>query len=83
MAETPPVKDTLPEEQAPEASETQPLLPPHESDLPEAPVKRNPWEVGVYVALSVIGAVLLGFFIKGFIDAGDVDVRQRRLSSSL
>ncbi|KAJ7860532.1 mitochondrial carrier domain-containing protein [Mycena leptocephala] len=73
MAETPPVKDTLPEEQAPEASEAQPLLPRHESDLPEAPVKRNPWEVGVYVALSVIGAVLLGFFIKGFIDAGDVD----------
>ncbi|KAJ6558255.1 mitochondrial carrier [Mycena capillaripes] len=72
MADTPPAKPTLPEEHVEEPSETQPLLPRHESGLQEPPVTgRSPWEIGFYVVLGVIVAVLLGFFIKGFIDADE------------
>lgn len=74
MADAPAVKVTLPDEQVQEASETQPLLSHHESGLEDPPRKRSLWEIGLYFTLSVIGAVLLGFFIKGFIDADDVDV---------
>ncbi|KAF7328797.1 Mitochondrial carrier [Mycena venus] len=72
MADTPPLKPTDPE-QVHEATETEPLLPRHDSVPPEPPVRRSLWEVGMYVALSVAGAVLLALFVKGWIDAGDVD----------
>ncbi|KAJ6552089.1 mitochondrial carrier domain-containing protein [Mycena vulgaris] len=70
MADTPAFKPTTPEDQADEPTETQPLLPRHEPELPQ---KRSPWKVGMYILVAVIGAVFLAFFIKGFIDAGDVD----------
>ncbi|KAJ7139976.1 mitochondrial carrier domain-containing protein [Mycena crocata] len=72
MAESPPVKAT-PEDHITEAGETQPLLSHHESGHPEPPQKRSPWQVGMYIAMAVGGAVLLALFIKGFIDADDVD----------
>jgi hypothetical protein len=71
MAETPPVKPTLPDEAH---SETEPLLQRHESGLPEpdTPVRRRSLlEIGIYVVLAVSGAVFLAFFIKGWIEAGD------------
>ncbi|KAJ7688996.1 mitochondrial carrier [Mycena rosella] len=76
MADAPAVKKaTTPEEEeeALEPTETQPLLPHQKSGLPETTTKRSPWQVGMYIVMGVIGAVLLGFFIKGFIDADDVD----------
>ncbi|KAJ7119683.1 mitochondrial carrier [Mycena epipterygia] len=84
MADAPAVKVMLPDEQVQEASETQPLLSHHESGLEDPPRKRSLWEIGLYIILSVIGAVLLGFFIKGFIDADDVDFDlEKALKSAL
>lgn len=64
--------------------ETQPLLsPPVEADLEQAelseqvkPVntRRPLWQSAVYGVLSVLGIGLVALFIKGFIDADDVDV---------
>ncbi|KAJ7896276.1 mitochondrial carrier domain-containing protein [Mycena olivaceomarginata] len=69
MADTPLVKPTL---QDHEPTETEPLLPRHDSG-PETPVKRRSlWAIGMYVALSVASAIALGFFIQGWIAAGDV-----------
>lgn len=77
MADTPLVKPTL---QDHEPTETEPLLPRHDSG-PETPVKRRSlWAIGMYVALSVASAIALGFFIQGWIAAGDVKVSQRILS---
>ncbi|KAJ6465093.1 mitochondrial carrier domain-containing protein [Mycena vitilis] len=75
MAETPPVKQTLAEEHVEEVDETQPLLPHHESGLPEPPAKRqrSPWEVALYIVLAVIGAVVVALFVKGFIDADEFE----------
>ena len=36
--------------------------------------KRNWWLIGWYTFLTVAGVFLLALFIKGFIDADDVDV---------
>ncbi|KAK7039418.1 mitochondrial carrier [Favolaschia claudopus] len=74
MADTPSVKPayTPPEEQEHEPTETEPLLPRHQ-DLPDAPAKRSTTEILVWIVLSILVAVALGFFIKGWIDAGDVD----------
>ncbi|KAJ7302066.1 mitochondrial carrier [Mycena albidolilacea] len=70
MADTPLVKPTL---QDHEPTETEPLLPRHDSG-PETPVKRRSlWAIGMYVALSVASAIALGFFIQGWIAAGDVE----------
>ncbi|KZT01943.1 mitochondrial carrier [Laetiporus sulphureus 93-53] len=35
--------------------------------------KRNWWAIGSYAVLTVLGGVALGLFIKGFIDANDVE----------
>jgi hypothetical protein len=68
----------IPEEQAyDEPTESQPLLTHHESGLPETPKKRSLWELGMYVLLGVVGTALLGFMIKGFIDADDGHVSER------
>ncbi|KAJ7021905.1 mitochondrial carrier [Mycena alexandri] len=85
MAEVPPVnvinpKVILPEDA--EASETQPLLPRHDSGLPEPSQKRNPWEIGVSIVLGIIGAIFIGIFIKGFIDAGDVEFDWKKTLNS-
>jgi hypothetical protein len=37
--------------------------------------KTSPWTVLSYIVLLTGGILALIFFIKGFIDAGDVDVR--------
>ncbi|KAJ7472005.1 mitochondrial carrier domain-containing protein [Mycena latifolia] len=73
MADAPAVKATTPEEETYEATETQPLLSHRESELPEPPKARSPWTLAMYILMGVLGAVLVAFFIKGFIDAGDVD----------
>ncbi|KAG5643994.1 hypothetical protein DXG03_009284 [Asterophora parasitica] len=62
------------------SDERQPLLVPAESNDEELGVKpeahKRGWKtIASYVVLGIVGAVLLGFFIKGFIDADDVDVR--------
>jgi hypothetical protein len=76
MAEIPPIKITTPPEPEQEANESQPLLPRHDSGLSDPPKARNPWKIAMYIVLTVVGAVFLGFFIKGFIDADDVDVSE-------
>ncbi|KAJ7773642.1 mitochondrial carrier [Mycena maculata] len=73
MADAPVVKSATLDEQVPEATETQPLLPHHESGLPEPLRKRSALEIGMYIVFGVICAVFLAFFIKGWIDADDVD----------
>lgn len=65
----------------PAADERQPLLAGAEGDVEEqfddAPPekKRTWWTYGWYAVLTILGGVALGFFIKGFIDADDVEVR--------
>lgn len=80
MADDPSVKPILIDEHVEEPSETQPLLPQHESGHPEPPVKRSLWEIAFYAVLAVIVAVLLAFFIKGFIEADEFKVRHVSLS---
>lgn len=49
-----------------------------ESD--DAPLEKKPttwWTWGWYAVGTVLIAVALGFFIKGFIDADDVEVRSQ------
>ena len=36
--------------------------------------KRSWWTIGWYAAFTIAGAVLLGLFVKAFIDADDVEV---------
>ena len=52
--------------------------PPSDANLnvtkPDLEVKTYLWTVLWYIILVVAGVVILVFFIKGFIDAGDVDV---------
>lgn len=39
-------------------------------------LKGRSWKtISAYVLLGILGVVLLGFFIKGFIDSDDVEVR--------
>ncbi|KAJ7086384.1 mitochondrial carrier domain-containing protein [Mycena belliarum] len=72
-AGTPVVKPTLLQE-TDGLDETQPLLPRHDSSrLSEPPTKRSLWHVAAYTLAALAGAVVLGFFIKGFIDADDVE----------
>ncbi|KAJ7207854.1 mitochondrial carrier domain-containing protein [Mycena pura] len=70
MSGSPPLKPSSPEEPVLEPTESQPLLERHDSDLPQ---KRSLWEVAAYVVLTLLGAALLALFIKGWIDADDVD----------
>ena len=37
--------------------------------------RRMRWRIAKYVFWTVVGAVILGIFVKGWIDSGDVDVR--------
>jgi len=41
---------------------------------PDLEVKTYLWTVLWYITLAAAGVLILVFFIKGFIDAGDVDV---------
>ncbi|KAF7328801.1 Mitochondrial carrier [Mycena venus] len=60
-------------EQVQEVTEIEPLLPRHDPVPPEPLVRRSLWEVVMYAVFSVAGAVLLGFFVKRWIDAGNVN----------
>ncbi|KDQ52545.1 hypothetical protein JAAARDRAFT_40148 [Jaapia argillacea MUCL 33604] len=61
--------------------ERQPLLTPQEAagipgleeDEPAPPKPRSPWLIAGYIFLTLVSIVLLAFFIKGFIDADDVE----------
>jgi len=60
------------------ADERQPLLTPEydaENPIADAPPekKRNWWTIGWYVVFAILGGVALGFFIKAFMDADDVE----------
>lgn len=63
------------------ADEREPLLSREsqaEAGEPEAAAppekKRSWWTIGWYAVFTVLGAVLLALFIKGFIEADDVEV---------
>lgn len=49
-----------------------------EEQIPEPPRKRSALEIGIYIVFGVICAVFLAFFIKGWIDADDVEVSPRQ-----
>lgn len=52
-------------------SNDEPLLPPDAS-----PKEERTWKtMAMYGVLTVVGGVLLGFFIKGFTDSDDTEVR--------
>ncbi|KAJ7641519.1 mitochondrial carrier domain-containing protein [Roridomyces roridus] len=71
MADT--LKPMSPEEPAPQSTETDPLLPRSETAPPEPPRKRTPLEIALMVFFGLICAAFLAVFIKGWIDADDVD----------
>ncbi|KAJ7485097.1 mitochondrial carrier domain-containing protein [Mycena galericulata] len=75
MADTPPSKLVVPEEPALEINETDPLLSQRESEFQEPPPKRrrSALEIVLYITFGGVCAVFLGFFIKGWIDADDVE----------
>src|SRR5262245_10972072 len=86
-----PAKDETTLELSPPRSETQPLLTssdalsdieinveaddesPVETD--HSPQRPNPWTIAWYIVLTITGLLLLAMIVKGFIDAGDIDVR--------
>ncbi|KAJ7186997.1 mitochondrial carrier domain-containing protein [Mycena filopes] len=85
MADTPPVKTLAPEVALPEnlePDETQPLLPRHDTGVPEVPEKRSVWKVVLSAILVILAAVFAGIFIKGFIDADDVEFDWRKALNS-
>lgn len=43
-------------------------------DVTEVEEKRSWWTIFWYALFTIVGAVILGVFIKGFIDADDVEV---------
>lgn len=45
--------------------------------------RRLQWKIAKYVFWTVVGAVIVGVFVKGFIESGDVDVSVVRLSLKL
>lgn len=65
---------------SPAIDERQPLLtadPDYDAENPVAdePIKkRSWWAIGWYTVLTLLGGFALGLFIKGFIDADDVEV---------
>lgn len=60
---------------SPSYSQLEPPTPERDIDSP-LPVKKRDWRVtAIYIFLGILGAVLLGVFIKGFLDADDVEVR--------
>lgn len=70
IASTHPNYNGEPEEQPDEENLRKPLV-----ELADnAPKKRSPWKMAFYAALTLIGVALVALFIKGFLDADDVEV---------
>ena len=49
----------------------------------ERPERRSRWTIAWFISLTVSGLLLLAVFVRGFIDADDVDVRDSCATSAL